>query len=120
VVSADTVEQLLADGVDPVLVQNSPETLYLYATRLPEDARNNAPVENFGEVLDTVDGHSIVRVESVPAVVTDLANAGIWVQKVMPAAPEVADLQPVGDGPSISNIELGVLLPEVDSGRIEQ
>ena len=120
IVRTPTIDALEAEATEVVLVQDSPETLYLYATRLPQDARSNAVVENFGEVLDEVDGHSIVRAPSVPAVVTDLVNAGVWVEKVEPAPPSVAGLHTAGTGSPISGIDVGALLPEVDAGRMEQ
>ncbi|HEV2072264.1 MAG TPA: M28 family peptidase [Thermomicrobiales bacterium] len=120
IVSAKTVMDLQASDVPVFLVRDSPETLYLYATRLPKDQSGSRVVREFGEVLDSVDGHSIVRVDDVPANVTDLIAARVWVEKVKPAAPGLASQSPAGIGEPISEVDLGVLLPEVDAEEIEQ
>lgn len=121
IISRETADRLAADDVSIELVQDSRETVYLYATRLPEDAPGMEPVEAFGEVLDSVDGHAIVEVESVPAVVTGLVNEGVWIEKLLPAAPvNIADIASAGQGPSISEVELGVLLPEVSASNITE
>lgn len=120
VVSRTTVDVLLAENVDVLMVNDSPETLYLYATRLPDGETNDRVIRSFGEILDKVDGHAIVLVPKVPAIVTDLVNAKIWVEKVAPAAPSLGLVETAGEGPDIADIDLGELLPQVDAGRIER
>ena len=120
VVSRITVDTLLVGDVDVLLVNDSPETLYLYATRLPDGETSDRAVRDFGEILDSVDGHAIVLVPKVPAIVTDLVNAKIWVEKVAPAPPSLRLVETAGQGDDIADIDLGVLLPQVDAGEIEQ
>lgn len=120
IISPETVALLQADDVPVLMVHDSSETLHLYVTRLPDGDPENPLVEQFGEVLDSVDGHSIVRVESVPAEVSAIVGAGIWVEKMMPAAPRNAATTPAGSGESISGIDLGVLLPQVEAVGIER
>jgi hypothetical protein len=120
IVSAKTLRDFQAKDVPVFLVRDSPETLYLYATRLPKDQSGSRVVREFGDVLDSVDGHSIVRVDDVPANVSDVIAARVWVEKVKPAAPGVASRTPAGTGEPISEVHLGVLLPEVDAEEIEQ
>ncbi|MBA2278128.1 MAG: M28 family peptidase [Chloroflexia bacterium] len=118
VVAKETVARLQDAGVPMTMVRESPETLYLYATRLPAGVRERPEVAAFGTVLDRVDEHAIVRVDKVPARVADLVAAGIWVEKLKPAPPS----QPgsAGEGPRLANVDLGTLPPQVDSERIEQ
>lgn len=121
VISRETAEVLTAEDVPLTIVENSRETLHLYAIRLPEDGSGMSAVQAFGELLDSVDGHAIVEVDALPAVVTGLVNQGIWVEKLMPGVPEdIASLPVAGEGPSISEIEIGVLLPEVSAGNMEE
>lgn len=120
IISADTVAALQERDVPVYLVQDSPETLYLYATRLPKDRSGSAAVREFGEVLDSVDGHSIVEVDDVPANVTNVIAARVWVEKLKPAPPGIASRTAAGTGEPISAIDLGVLLPEVDAAEIER
>lgn len=117
VVSRETVDLLGAAGVPLYLVHDSPETLYLYATRKPPEGAPNAAIESIGQIIDQVDGHSIVLASSVPPVVTEVVDAGIWIEKIRPAAPEVVGA-PAGSGPSLADVELGTLMPEVDPDAI--
>ena len=120
IVSRATVDELVDKGIPVRLVQDSRDTLYLHAVRLPEEDPDFAPVGGFGEVLDSVDFHAIVQVETVPARVTGLVNAGIWVEKLMPAVPENGKGVQAGRGPALADHDLGVLIPQVDVQSIEQ
>lgn len=121
VISRETADALTDDEIEVEVVNDSRETLYLYAIRLPEDGPGMGAVEGFGEVLDSVDGHAIVEVDALPAVVTGLVNQGIWVEKLTPGAPEnITEAPFAGEGPSIEDIEIGTLLPEVDAAAFEE
>ena len=74
VVSRDTVDRLQGSGAPVYLIHDSPETLYLYVTRLPEGQGWNAAIERLGKVLDNIDGQCIVLVPTVPPVVTEIAG----------------------------------------------
>lgn len=113
VVSRETAGAIAATGAGVFLVHDSAETLYLYATRLPEGVTSNAAVEAFGAVLDVVDGHSIVLVESVPPVVTGIVEERIWIEKVRPATVTEREIAVAGEGDSLTDVELGALIPEV-------
>lgn len=118
VVSRETVDDLQQDGLPVYLVHDSPETLYLYATRLPDGQVHSPTVEGFGEILDSVNGHSIVMVDAVPPIVTSLVDEGIWIEKLRPAPPAIAGEVSAGRGDSLANNDLGVLLPQVDVDEI--
>lgn len=120
VVSRETVDRLESAGTPVFLVQDSPETLYLYVTRLPDGQRWHDAVQTLGEVQDSVDGHSIVRASAIPPIVTDIAGAGIWIEKFRPAAPDVVDITPAGTGEALADHDLGVLLPQVDADNLWQ
>jgi hypothetical protein len=117
VVSKASATRLDGTGEPVHLVHDSPETLYLYATRLPDGMTRSPAVAALGEVLDSVDGHSIVRVEAIPPVVKEIVAEKIWIEKLRPAAP-ANDVAPAGTGEPIAELELGVLLPQVDVDNI--
>ncbi len=86
-VSAAVIESMRADGLDVAIVDESAETLGLYAVRTPE-AGNDEPVRAFGEIVDEVGNQYVVRAPRVPAIVTGLTNLGIWVEKFPPLPPD--------------------------------
>ena len=61
-------------------------------------------VEAFGTVLDVVDGHSIVLVESVPPVVTGIVEERIWIEKVRPPAMQDVEIDEAGEGESLADV----------------
>jgi len=119
VVSRKTADRLVGTGSPVYLVHDSPETLYLYATRLPDGMTSSAAVRELGTVLDTVDGHSIIRVGTIPPNVKAIVQDRIWIEKVRPAAPALA-VTPAGTGEPLMDRELGALLPEVDPDNIRE
>jgi len=64
-----------------------------------------------------VDGHSIVRVDTIPPAVKELAAQEIWIEKLRPAGPSVT-VTAAGTGEPIADMELGALLPQVDVDNI--
>lgn len=120
VISRETVDRLQQQGAPVYLVSDSSETLYLYVTRLPEGQTWNEAVGTLGEVLDSVNGHSIVRAGAIPPIVTGLVDAGIWIEKFKPARVDATPGTPAGTGNSLTDYDVGVLLPEVDVDEIWQ
>jgi hypothetical protein len=116
VASHETVATLDLDGEDITLVSAEPDTLNLYVTRLPDGQTDTSVLTGFGEILDTVDGVSIVRVDQVPAQVRGLANAGVDVQKFAPmtnASPNEG-----GGKPILTDADIGGLVGEIDSENL--
>lgn len=93
-ITSDSIESIRADGLDVAIVDESAETLGLYAVRTPE-VGDDEPVRAFGEIIDEVGNQYVVRAPRVPAVVTGLTNLGIWVEKFPPLPPE--EIETVGD-----------------------
>jgi len=118
VIARGTVTRAQAVGIPALLVNDGRDTLRLYVVRLPAGTSWSPLVGAFGEVIDGVDGRFIVRVDEIPADVRALANAGIWVEKLRPAAP-LEGVIPVSTGQSIAAVELGSLLGEVEAAEIE-
>ena len=110
VVDREAAGAIAGTGADVFLVHDSAETMYLYATRLPDGMSSNASVEAFGTVLDVVDGHSIVLVDAVPPVVTGIVEERIWIEKVRPAAVQDVEIAAAGEGGSLADMELGTLM----------
>lgn len=92
--TAADVADLRATGMDIAIVDESAETLRLYAVRTPQ-AGDDTTVRTFGEIVDAVGNQYIVRVPQVPASVTALTSVGIWVEKFPPLPP--ARIEPRGD-----------------------
>ncbi len=85
VVPRDVAETFSASDVETFLLADSPDTLSLYATRLPDGMKESAALDAFGTVLDAVGAHRIIEVPTVPPVVDDIVAERIWIEKVRPA-----------------------------------
>ncbi len=92
-ISAAMIAEMRGDGIDIAIVDESAETLALYAVRTPAEG-DDAPVREFGEIVDVVGNQYIVRAPKVPAVVTGLTSLGIWVEKFPPLPPD--EIEPLG------------------------
>lgn len=113
VVSRETAGRLQDAGGELYLVHDSPETLYLYATRFPSGMEASVALDRFGTVIDAVNGHRMVLVEAVPPVVTEVVAERIWIEKVRPAVPQDGIGMSVGSGEALADQDLGVLMPQV-------
>jgi hypothetical protein len=113
VVTRESAERLQDASGDLYLVHDSPETLYLYATRFPSGMEASAALDRFGTVIDAVNGHRMMLVEAVPPVVKEVVAERIWIEKVRPAVPQEGIGSPAGTGDALSEMELGVLMPQV-------
>lgn len=114
IVTREVAEALATTGADTFLVNDSPETLSLYATRFPDGMTESAALDAFGTVLDAVGAHRIIEVPTVPPVVDAIVAERIWIEKVRPAAVASASGATPTTRPSLADIEIGALLPEVD------
>lgn len=114
VVASREVAARLVETVDQVfLVNDSPQTLSLYATRFPDGMEESAALDTFGDVLDAVDGHRIIEVATVPPVVDAIVAERIWIEKVRPATVSAVGRTPASR-PALADIDIGALVPEVD------
>lgn len=106
------------ERVEPgvVLVDDTPDTLRLYAVKVPADVRDESAVNEFGAVLDTVDAFRIVQVESVPARVGPLTDSGYVVSKLTPAPPKKTPA--TGDKPALGSTDIGTLTPNVSADKL--
>jgi hypothetical protein len=120
IASRKTVDRLQDINAPVYLIHDSPETLYLYVTRLPEGQEWNPTTERLGQVLDNIEGQCIVLVPSVPPIVTEIVNERIWIEKLRPAAPSVVAASAAGTGAPLADSDLGVLLPQVDVDNMWQ
>jgi len=108
----------LEEESEATLVTQSSDTLRLYVVIGPDGEQDDSLVEEFGEVLDTVDQVSLVQVESVPAVVTPLIESGYAVEKILPAPPQETDT--VERTGALADIDIGTLANNVSSENLEQ
>ena len=106
------------ERIDPgvVLVDDTPDTLRLYAVKVPSDVSDETAVNEFGAVLDTIDALRIVQVESVPARVGPLTDSGYVVSKLTPAPPKKTPA--AGDKPALASTDIGTLTPNVSADKI--
>jgi hypothetical protein len=116
----DTIALLDVSDVEVTLIRDSPETLHLYATRLPDGQTNDTAVYEFGDIIDKVDGNAIVSVAQLPAKVTSITAAGIWVEKFRPAPPDSGMVTLKEDRDPLVDSDLGVILPQVSDTGLEQ
>lgn len=115
VIATPTQVSLLDERADIELVQNSEETLHLYAVTVPQGEDPDL-VNNYGEVLDAVGPYRLVEFDEIPARVTTLTNNGFNVNKVTPAPP-VNPVQ-LGSRPPLSEVNAGTLMGQVSEQNV--
>lgn len=109
---------LFEQRAETTLVSISADTLSLYVAKAPDDAASDAPLQQFGTVLDSAGAWSLLEAPSVPAIVKPLTDWGYEVSKLLPAPPDgVAEPE---EPTNIGSIEIGSLLDDVDANAIER
>ena len=117
---AGVIATLDTSDVPVTFIRDSPETLHLYATQLPEGQTNDTAVYAFGDILDRVDGNAIVEVAQLPAYVKGITSAGIAVFKVEPAPPDPGDVVSPDSRAPLTDADLAAMLPDVNGDTIRQ
>ena len=97
------------------LVRADGDTLRIYVVKIPKD-RDDAPIADYGTVIDAAGRFRVIEVEQVPARVRGLADAGYAISKLAPPLPSVRDLH--HEQPALSDIEIGALMGEVSYDNI--
>lgn len=117
VATRDGISALESDA-EATLVTETAETYRLYVVVMPDGEDDDALVEQFGTILDAVDQYRLVKVESVPAVVTSLTDNGYLVEKILPAPPvEILKLE---ESVPLADIDIGSLMGEVSNENLER
>lgn len=117
VADRDGIAALEAE-TEVTVVAEAPDTVRLYMAVMPEGEDDDAPVAEFGTIVDAVDRYRLVEAPSAPAIVTSLTDIGYTIEKPLPAPPTEITLpeEPV----SLADIDIGSLMDEVSSDNLEQ
>lgn len=115
VATPDGIAALEADR-EATLVTKSAETLRLYVVVTPDDESDDALVEQFGTIVDSIDRYRLVEVKTVPAVVTSLTDNGYLVEKMLPAPP--AEIDVPEESVALADIDIGSLMKDVSSENL--
>lgn len=116
VAAPEGIATLEANG-EATLVTESAETLRLYVVVMPDGEDDETLVEQFGTIIDSIDRYRLVKVKTVPAIVTSLTDNGYNVEKLMPAPPTTIDVPE--ESIALSDIDIGSLIEDVSTENLE-
>lgn len=116
VAAPEGIATLEANG-EATLVTESAETLRLYVVVMPDGEDDETLVEQFGTIVDSIDRYRLVKVKTVPAIVTSLTDNGYNVEKLMPAPPTTIDVPE--ESIALSDIDIGSLIEDVSTENLE-